>query len=167
MEKAGSQVLSGLQPLAAPERVDPAKRVMISRPGFGRIGNHIELEANHFKVSVNSPDEILYHYNVRILLSDIYIWMQSIKNVYELVYFPQVSISYEDNRAVENKWLGRKIIDRLCGTYSVAYDGEKALYTVVPLPRNKQVFPFVLGGSIAKRSVVSLVLWLYIVLLHL
>ncbi|XP_074358310.1 protein argonaute 16-like [Apium graveolens] len=127
MEKTGSEVLNGSQPLpAAPERVDPAKRVMITRPGFGRIGNHIELEANHFKVSVNSPDEILYHYNV--------------------------SISYEDKRAVENKWLGRKIIDRLCGTHSVAYDGEKALYTVVPLPRNRQVFPFVLGGSIARRS---------------
>lgn len=66
MEKTGSQVLNGSQPLPAPERVDPAKHVMISRPGFGRNGTHIELEANHFKVSVNSPDEILYQYNVRI-----------------------------------------------------------------------------------------------------
>lgn len=61
MEKTGVMISR-----PAPERVDTAKGVMISRPGFGKIGNHIELEANHFKVSVDSPDEMLYQYNVRL-----------------------------------------------------------------------------------------------------
>ncbi|KAK1389078.1 hypothetical protein POM88_017256 [Heracleum sosnowskyi] len=133
MEKTGSQDVGGSPLLPAPERVDSAKRVMFTRPGFGRIGNHIELEANHFKVSVNSPeDEILYQYNVLI--------------------------SCEDHTAIKDKWIGRKIIDKLYGTRSsemagkrVAFDGEKALYTVGPLPRNRQVFTVVLAESIAKR----------------
>ena len=77
----------------------------------------------------------------------------------------QVSISYEDKKAVESKGIGRKIIDKLYQTYSselagkrFAYDGEKALYTVGPLPRNKQEFTVVLEESIARRFVVSLFL---------
>lgn len=50
-----------------PELVATAKRVMISRPGFGSSGRRIQLEANHFKVSVNSPDETFYQYSVRLL----------------------------------------------------------------------------------------------------
>lgn len=55
-------------PDVKPERVDhyPVKRVMISRPGFGSSGRRIQLEANHFKVSVNSPDETFYQYSVRL-----------------------------------------------------------------------------------------------------
>lgn len=62
--------------------------------------------------------------------------------------------------------MGRKIIDKLYQTYSselggkrFAYDGEKALYTVGPLPRNKQDFTVVLEESMAKRFLFPLTLW--------
>lgn len=72
----------------------------------------------------------------------------------------QVSITSEDNRAIENKVLGRKIIDKLYKTYSselsgkrFAYDGEKSLYTVGALPLNKSEFMVVLEDSYANRCV--------------
>ncbi|XP_074358514.1 protein argonaute 16-like [Apium graveolens] len=109
---------------------------MITRPGFGRSGSRIQLESNHFKVSVKSPHEIFYQYSVLI--------------------------SYEDRAPVENKVIGRKIMDKLYDTYSsqldgkkFAYDGEKALFTVGPLPRNKQEFTIVLEESFAKREIAS------------
>ncbi|KAK1389077.1 Argonaute [Heracleum sosnowskyi] len=146
MEKTGIQNLGGSPALppppsdipaeVKPERVDTAKRAMISRPEFGRTGNRIQLESNHFKVSVNSPDEIFYQYSVLI--------------------------SYKDRTAVENKVIGRKIMDKLYDMYSselagkrFAYDGEKALFTVGPLPWNKQEFTVVLEESIAKREIPS------------
>ncbi|KAK6947223.1 Protein argonaute, N-terminal [Dillenia turbinata] len=55
----------------------------------------------------------------------------------------QVSLSYEDGRPVDGKGLGRKVIDRVQETYAselagkyFAYDGEKSLFTIGPLPRN-------------------------------
>lgn len=73
----------------------------------------------------------------------------------------QVSITSEDNRAVESKGIGRKLIDRLYQTYSsefagkrFAYDGEKSLYTVGPLPQNKSEFTVVLEESFAKQYVI-------------
>lgn len=70
----------------------------------------------------------------------------------------QVSISSEGNKAVESKAIGRKVTDKLYQTYSselagkkFAYDGEKSLYTVGPLPQNNFEFTVVLEESIAKR----------------
>lgn len=70
----------------------------------------------------------------------------------------QVHITAEDKRAVEGKGIGRKLVDRLFQTYSselagkkFAYDGEKALYTVGPLPQNKLEFTVVLEETFAKR----------------
>ncbi|KAF2293016.1 hypothetical protein GH714_035091 [Hevea brasiliensis] len=81
----------------------PTKRSIIARPGFGSSGHPMPLLSNHFKVSVNVTDVVFYQYSV--------------------------SITAEDNRVVDEK---RKIIDRLCQTYSCelagksfAYDGEK------------------------------------------
>lgn len=50
------------------------RRALISRPGFGSSGSRIQLEANHFHVSVKSPNQIFFQYSVRLrfLLSDIY-----------------------------------------------------------------------------------------------
>lgn len=66
----------------------------------------------------------------------------------------------EDNRPTEGKGIGRKLIDRLYQTYSselagktFAYDGEKSLYTVGPLPHNKSEFTVVLEDSFAKQYV--------------
>lgn len=70
----------------------------------------------------------------------------------------QVSISSEDGRTVDSKGIGRKVVDKLYQTYSselagkrFAYDGEKALYTVGPLPRNNLEFTVVLEESMVKR----------------
>lgn len=70
----------------------------------------------------------------------------------------QVSISSEGNMAVDGKVIGRKVIDKLYQTYSselaekrFAYDGEKCLYTVGPLPKNKVEFTVILEDSTAKR----------------
>ncbi|XP_024959437.1 protein argonaute 16 [Cynara cardunculus var. scolymus] len=122
-----------IQPDVKIEQADHPKRCMISRTGFGSSGKHISLLANHFKVSVKNPEEIFYQYSV--------------------------SISSEDNRAIESKGLGRKILDKLYQTYSselsgkrFAYDGEKSLYTVGPLPRNKYEFMVVLEYSFGKSG---------------
>lgn len=70
----------------------------------------------------------------------------------------QVSISSEYDRAVESKGIRRKLIDRLYQIYSselsgkrFAYDGERTLYTVGPLPHEKFEFIVVLEESLAKR----------------
>ena len=72
----------------------------------------------------------------------------------------QVTISYEDNKPVEGKEIGRKLMDKLYQTYSAelankrfAYDGEKCLYSIGPLPQNKFDFTVVLEGSYAKPYV--------------
>jgi len=76
------------------------------------------------------------------------------------VMIMQVCITSEDNRTIENKVLGRKILDKLYKTYpselsgkKFAYDGEKCLYTVGPLPKNKYEFMVVLEDSYANRCV--------------
>ncbi|KAF5948492.1 hypothetical protein HYC85_014449 [Camellia sinensis] len=115
-------------PNVKPEKLDPHKRSITSRHGFGSTGRRISLLTNHFKVSVKHPDKIFYQYTV--------------------------SICSEDNRAVESK-----VVDKLYKTYSsklagkgFAYDGEKSLYTVGPLPQNNFEFTVVLGESFAKRG---------------
>ncbi|KAJ9551638.1 hypothetical protein OSB04_015683 [Centaurea solstitialis] len=122
-----------IQPNIKIEEAEHPKRCMISRTGFGSSGKHISLLANHFKVSIKNPDEIFYQYSV--------------------------SITSEDNRTIESKGLGRKILDKLYQTYSselsckrFAYDGEKSLYTVGPLPQIKYEFMVVLEDSFAKRE---------------
>lgn len=77
--------------------------------------------------------------------------------VSEFIFF-QVSVTSEDQRAVDGKGIRRKLIDRLYQTYSselsnkkFAYDGEKSLYTVGPLPQNKFHFAIILEDSFAKR----------------
>ncbi|KAI3755624.1 hypothetical protein L1987_55428 [Smallanthus sonchifolius] len=115
------------------EEANNPNRSVISRPGFGSGGRRIPLLANHFKVCVKNPDEIFYQYSV--------------------------SITSEDDRTIENKVLGRKILEKLYQTYSAelsgkkfAYDGEKSLYTVGPLPKNKYEFMVVLEDSYANRG---------------
>lgn len=116
-----------------PEEVNSPKRSIVTRPGFGSNGRRISLLTNHFKVVVNAPDVIFYQYSV--------------------------SISSEDKRAVESKGIGRKVIDKICQTYPVelngkrfAYDGEKSLYTVGPLPLNTLEFTVVIEESSSNRG---------------
>ncbi|GAB4859397.1 hypothetical protein Ancab_010860 [Ancistrocladus abbreviatus] len=106
---------------------------LISRPGVGKGGNHISLLVNHFRVSVRSPDEIFYQYSVKITSGH--------------------------DRTIESAVIGRKVIDKLCQTYSselggkkVVYDGRKILYSVGPLPSTNFEFTVVLEESIAKSN---------------
>ncbi|XP_059664101.1 protein argonaute 16-like [Cornus florida] len=132
MEKSGTEK-TGKHLTSYSEQVEPPKRSIISRRGFGSAGRRISLLTNHFKVSVRRPDEIFYQYSV--------------------------SISYEDGKVVENKGIGRKIIDKLYQTYNSelagkrgAYDGENTLYTVGPLPQNNFEFTVVVEDSFANRG---------------
>ncbi|KAL5794184.1 hypothetical protein ACOSP7_002778 [Xanthoceras sorbifolium] len=127
-----------IPPTVKPQQVDPPKYSIISRRGVvgngvGNSGRRISLLTNHFKVSLRAQDAVFYQYTV--------------------------SISDDDNRAVEGKGIGRKLIDRLYQTYSseldnkkFAYDGEKSLYTVGPLPQNKFEFTVVLEESRVKQE---------------
>lgn len=70
----------------------------------------------------------------------------------------QVALSYEDGRPVDGKGVGRKVIDKVHETYNselagkdFAYDGEKSLFTVGPLPRNKLEFTVVLEDITSNR----------------
>ncbi|XP_021300749.1 protein argonaute 6-like [Herrania umbratica] len=124
-----------MPPNVKPESMKPPKYSIVSRRGVGVRGRHISLLTNHFKVSVNAADAVFYQYTV--------------------------TISSEDNRAVESKGIGRKLLDKLYQTYSselagkrFAYDGEKSLYTVGPLPQKKFDFTIVLEESFAKRYIV-------------
>lgn len=86
----------------------------------------------------------------------IYIYIYNMHLTYPLLL--QVSITYEDDVSVDSKLIGRKVIDKLYQTYSselaekrFAYDGEKSLFTVGPLPKNKFEFVVILEESTAKR----------------
>lgn len=138
MEKVNGEGTNGSPPpeskvIQSDMKTEQANCCMICRPGFGSGGRHIPLLANHFKVSVKNLDEIFYQYSV--------------------------SITSEGDRVIENKVIGRKILDKLYQTYSselsgkkFAYDGGKILYTVGPLPQNKSEFMVVLEDSYAKRG---------------
>ncbi|XWS31011.1 hypothetical protein CRYUN_Cryun23aG0040600 [Craigia yunnanensis] len=143
MEKAGGTEEAGKSPSLPPlhptipsnvnpESMKPPRYSIAHRCGVGTSGQQISLLANHFKVSVNATDAVFYQYTV--------------------------TISSED-RVVESKGIGRKLVDKLYQTYSseldgkrFAYDGEKSLYTVGRLPQNKCEFTMVLEESFAKRS---------------
>ncbi|XP_027344511.1 protein argonaute 16 isoform X2 [Abrus precatorius] len=115
------------------EQMTPSKYSIISRQGVGTTGKHIPLLTNLFKVAVNAPDTMFFQYSV--------------------------TISLEDKRVVESKGFGRKVIDRLYETYSselggkrFAYDGDRTLYTVGPLPLNKFDFKVLLEDSFANSA---------------
>lgn len=125
--------ISGAPYDAEPKQTVPIKYSVVSRHGFGTVGKHVSLLANHFQVSIGVPDAVFFQYSV--------------------------SITSEHDRAVESKGIGRKLIDRLYQNYSselggkrFAYDGERTLYTVGPLPRQKFEFKVVLEESLAKCS---------------
>lgn len=65
-----------------------------------------------------------------------------------------MNLKYEDDRPVEGKGIGRKVIDKLQQTYRAelsnkdfAYDGEKSLFTVGGLPQVNNEFTVVLEDA--------------------
>ncbi|THG18855.1 hypothetical protein TEA_005634 [Camellia sinensis var. sinensis] len=114
------------------KKTSEPKRVPMARPGTGSKGQKISLLSNHFKVGITNATGHFFHYCV--------------------------SIFYEDDRPLDGKGIGRKIIDKVHETYEselgkkdFAYDGEKSLFTVGALPRNKMEFTVVLD-SVSPKS---------------
>ncbi|CAL4902476.1 unnamed protein product [Urochloa decumbens] len=108
-----------------PNKPVKPKKLPMARPGVGRKGQSIQLYSNHFKVSVKSTEEFFFHYHV--------------------------NLKYEDDRPVDGKGIGRKVIDKLQQAYhsevsnkDFAYDGEKSLFTVGALPQKNNEFTVVL-----------------------
>ncbi|XP_052203898.1 protein argonaute 4-like [Diospyros lotus] len=108
-------------------------RLPMERRGLGSKGQKIMILTNHFKVNVTNVEGYFYHYSV--------------------------TVSYEDGRPVDGKGVGRKVIDRVKETYDselsgkdFAYDGEKSLFTVGSLPRNKLEFTVVLEDLSSNRT---------------
>ncbi|KAF0911750.1 hypothetical protein E2562_011746 [Oryza meyeriana var. granulata] len=104
---------------------NPVKKVPTARPSFGREGKQIKLLSNHFTVKLSGIDAVFYQYSV--------------------------SIKSEDDKVIDGKGIGRKVMDKLLQTYSselagkeFAYDGEKCLFTVGPLPQNNFEFTVML-----------------------
>ncbi|XVF68614.1 hypothetical protein PTKIN_Ptkin11bG0015700 [Pterospermum kingtungense] len=123
--------------LPVKQESEPAKKKVVRSPmarrGLGSKGQKIFLLTNHFKVNVGSVDGHFFHYSV--------------------------SLFYEDGRPVDAKGVGRKVIDKVHDTYNseldgkhFAYDGEKSLFTVGPLPRNKLEFTVVLEDVTSSRN---------------
>ncbi|KAK3163451.1 hypothetical protein QOZ80_1AG0003890 [Eleusine coracana subsp. coracana] len=115
------------EPIKAEEIRKPPKpkRTLVPRKGYGRKGQQIKLYTNHFKVSLKNSDEFFHHY--------------------------YVNLKYEDDRPVDGKGVGRKVIDKLQQTYAAelankdfAYDGEKSLFTIGALPQINNEFTVVL-----------------------
>ncbi|KAI7754377.1 hypothetical protein M8C21_025609, partial [Ambrosia artemisiifolia] len=70
-----------------------------------------------------------------------------------------VALFYEDGRPIDGKGVGRKVLDKVHETYKseldgkeFAYDGEKSLFTVGALPRNKLEFTVVLDSMNSTRN---------------
>ncbi|GER39342.1 argonaute family protein [Striga asiatica] len=108
-------------------------RVPMARRGFGTKGNKVPILTNHFRVNVKNLEGHFFHYSVALF--------------------------YEDGRPVDGKGVGRKVLDRVHETYDTeldgkhfAYDGEKSLFTVGPLPRNKLEFTIVLDTVTSSRN---------------
>ncbi|KAJ3676589.1 hypothetical protein LUZ60_004001 [Juncus effusus] len=117
------------KPLTDPNK---PKRVPMTRPATAKKGQPINLFSNHFKVNVRSTDDDFYHYNVQL--------------------------KYEDDRPVDGKGVGRKVIDKLKQTYDsmlankdFAYDGEHSLFTLGPLPNTQNVFEVVISDISSGR----------------
>lgn len=116
-----------------PKKPAKPKRVPVARPGLARRGQPITLLTNHFRVAVRNVDDYFYHYSV--------------------------SLKYEDDRPVDGKGIGRRVIDKLQQTYDTelgnkdfAYDGEKSLFTIGALPQVNNEFTVVLEDMASGRT---------------
>ncbi|KAG6523121.1 hypothetical protein ZIOFF_012974 [Zingiber officinale] len=121
-----------IPPNVNPMKATKPKRTPMARPGIGKKGNAVQLLTNHFKVSLRNVDDYFYHYSV--------------------------ALKYEDDRPVDGKGVGRKVIDKLHQTYDTelgkkdfAYDGEKSLFTLGALPQVNNEFTVVLEDLSSNR----------------
>jgi len=161
METSSSLPLSPIS--IEPEQPSHRDYDITTRRGVGTTGNPIELCTNHFNVSVRQPDVVFYQYTVRFIshFSAFFHQCLCVCEMFDIsVPFLQVSITTENGDAVDGTGISRKLMDQLFKTYSsdldgkrLAYDGEKTLYTVGPLPQNEFDFLVIVEGSFSKRYV--------------
>ncbi|XP_076884626.1 protein argonaute 4A-like [Bidens hawaiensis] len=116
-----------------PAKVNVSNRSPMSRRGLGTKGQRISLYTNHFNVKLSSTSDHFYQYSVAFL--------------------------YEDGSPVEAKGVGRRVLDMVQNMYNsemggkgFAYDGEKTLFTVGPLPGTKLEFPVLLENLSSNRT---------------
>ncbi|KNA23540.1 hypothetical protein SOVF_023980 [Spinacia oleracea] len=119
--------------LELPKSAPAPKRFPMARNGLASKGTKIQLLTNHFQVKMPNSDGYFYQYSVKM--------------------------AYEDGTAVEAKGIGRRVVDKLHETYEselggkqFAYDGEKTLFTLGGLPRNKLEFDVVVEDQQSSRS---------------
>nr|WGH50461.1 argonaute 5 [Nicotiana benthamiana] len=113
---------TGVQPLQPPPASSKSIRAP-SRPGYGTVGRKCLIRANHFFVHVADRD--LHHYDVTI------------------------------SPEVLSKKVCREIMSRLVndykqshlGSWNLAYDGGKSIYTAGPLPFSSKDFVIKLDGN--------------------
>ncbi|KAF7824810.1 protein argonaute 4A-like [Senna tora] len=110
------------------------KRLPMARVSVGSNGRQIQLLTNHFRVHVGKKGCCFFQYSVALF--------------------------YEDGRPVETKGIGRRVIDKVYETYATelqnknfAYDGEKCLFTLSSLLRNKFEFTVVLDDISSNKVV--------------
>lgn len=147
-----------------PIKMEPEKkkvlRLPMARRGLASKGMKLRLLTNHFRVNVGNTDGHFFQYSVCPFVSSVLliciINFLSVWMVYLLFMFEQVSLSYEDGRPVEGKGVGRKVLDRVQETYNselngkdFAYDGEKTLFTLGSLARNRLEFTVVLEDVVS------------------
>ena len=84
-----------------------------------------------------------------------------------------MKLNYEDDQPVDEKVLGRKVIDKLQQTYhselsnkDFAYDGEKSLFTVGALPQVNNEFTVVMEEPSTGKLVSFLDLLSFFFCLH-
>ncbi|PWA66503.1 PAZ domain-containing protein [Artemisia annua] len=127
-------------PAIVPPNFVPAKlhnpnRAPMARRELGTRGQRIPLLTNHFRVQLENTDDYFYQYSVALF--------------------------YEDQKTpVEAKGVGRRVLDMVHSIYSselggkgFAYDGEKTLFTVGPLPSTINEFPVLLENLASNRTV--------------
>ncbi|XP_076937309.1 protein argonaute 4A-like [Bidens hawaiensis] len=137
-EKASKEVLPPPPPLplvVPPKHVSTgSNRNPMARHMTGTKGRRIELVSNHFNVKLNKTTDHFYQYSVALF--------------------------YEDGNPVEAKGIGRRVLDAVytfhnaeMGSKEFAYDGERTLFTVGPLPGTQLEFPVVLENLSSNRTV--------------
>ncbi|XP_028555920.1 protein argonaute 4B-like [Dendrobium catenatum] len=99
----------------------------MARPGLAEKGQSIALLTNHLKFSVQNIDKHFFHYSV--------------------------NLKDQDGQPIGGKGIGRKVIDEMertnkteLGNNGLAYDGEKALFTISRLPQINNEFPVMLDN---------------------
>ncbi|KAK1433730.1 hypothetical protein QVD17_10645 [Tagetes erecta] len=85
--------------------------------------------------------------------------MHNVLEILENIQNAIVALLYEDGTPIEAKGVGRRVLDMVhmlynseMGNKGFAYDGEKTLFTVGPLPGTKLEFPVVVENLSSNRT---------------